>query len=180
MKKVIFWLFALPALLLLRMPQAWAHCPLCTIAVGSAAASASYYGFDPSLIGLMLGAFGISTGLWFALVIERRYGAKVPFQKSVLTVSSLLLTVMPLLYINNDMLYLPILLGGEPGTLLNKVYWIPKMLFGSAFGALLTIIAYWTHVRIKAVRGKVLFPYQGVALTVMALGLGWLGLYFIV
>ena len=93
--------------------------------------------------------------------------------------ASFLLTVVPLLYISNDTVYFPLLLVGEAGSILNKVYWVNKVLLGSIIGALVTLFAYYSHIYIKKINGKVLFPFQGVALTLAFLFASGLSMYFI-
>ena len=148
---------------------------MCTVAVGAAVISAKYYGLDSSIIGLLIGAFGVSTGLWIGLKIKRNY---LKFQFSLIVVASFLLTVLPLLYLSNDSIYFPLLLFGQAGSLFYKVYWVDKMFFGSIIGALITLAAYWTHTHIKKINGKVLFPFQGVVITFVFLVMSGLMLYF--
>ncbi len=164
------------AALALLPAAAHAHCPLCTAAVGSAAVTARYFGLDASIIGVFIGAFAVSTGLWVALKLKRR----ISFQTPLIVAASFLLTVLPLLAIMPDTIYIPVLLAGAPGTAVNKVYWVNKMLFGSVIGSAAAIAAYILHRRIKEIRGKVLFPFQGVALTVAALFAASAALYFAV
>src|SRR3989344_6151701 len=92
-KKILVALIAF-FMLSAAAPIAYAHCPLCTAAVGAAAVSAKYYGMDISIIGLMIGAFGISTGLWFGLKLKKQF---FKFQLPVIVLLSFLLTVLPLL-----------------------------------------------------------------------------------
>src|SRR3989338_6082029 len=95
--------FLLPLLFLFDINFVKAHCPLCTAAVGAAAVSAKYYGMDTSIIGVLIGAFGISTGLWVALKMKKQY---FKFQTSAIVVASFLLTVIPILPIMKDSLYI--------------------------------------------------------------------------
>lgn len=154
------------------MPSVHAHCPICTAAVGVAAVSAKYYGMDATIIGLLIGAFGVSTGLWVGLKIKNYF----KFQLPIVVLLSFLLTVIPLLYISNESIYLPIFLFGQSGSLLNKVYWINKLFFGSIIGAIVTSISYYIHIYIKKIKGKVLFPFQGVVITLIFLAISGLGL----
>lgn len=160
--------------LLFSVPAVHAHCPLCTAAVGAAAVSAKYYGMDLSIIGLLIGAFGVSTGLWIGLKIKNYFR----FQLPVIVLLSFLLTALPLLYISDERIYLPVLWLGSAGSLFNKVYWINKILFGSVIGAIASVLAYLLHVHVKKIRGKVLFPFQGVAFTILSLAITGLMIYF--
>src|SRR3989338_7507256 len=121
MLKKIVRVFIVLFLMASAAPIAYAHCPLCTAAVGAAAVSAKYYGMDMSIIGLMIGAFGISTGLWIGLKVKKQF---FMLQLPVIVILSFLLTVIPLLALNEDYVYFPLLLFGSAGTLLNKVYWV--------------------------------------------------------
>ncbi|MBI4153956.1 hypothetical protein HY501_01340 [Candidatus Woesearchaeota archaeon] len=163
MKKPIFlFLF-----FLLGIPAVSAHCPLCTAAVGAATITAQYYGLDASIIGLLVGAFAISTGLWIALKLRRRY---VPFQLPLIASASFFLTVIPLLpVVNSGLLPIPALFTGDSGGLLNRVYWIDRFLLGSVIGGLATIGGFALHRKIKSVNQGVLFPFQGVAITLLLL-----------
>ena len=172
--KILFLIFAIVAIFII--PSAYAHCPLCTAAVGAAAISAKYYGMDSSIIGMLIGAFGISTGLWIGLKIKKQY---FKFQLPIIILLSYILTVIPLSGIDNDKLYLPILLFGSSGTFLNKVYWPNKILFGSIIGAVLSLAAYLSHNKIKKIRKKVLFPYQGIAITLLFLAFGGMILFLL-
>ena len=160
---------------LLALPAVHAHCPLCTAAVGAAAVTANYLGLDPSIIGIFIGAFGISTGLWIGLKIKRY----IPLQTQLIVLGSFFLTVIPLLGLIPETAYMPVLVTGSPGSILNRVYWVNKLLIGSIIGGLASLLAFWLHTKIKSVRGKVLFPFQGITITITALLIASLAMYFI-
>ncbi len=169
-----FILFLL--ILLFLVPIAYAHCPLCTAAVGAAAVTAKYYGVDTSIIGLLIGAFAVSTGLWIGLKLKNYF----KYQLHAVTLFSFLATAIPVVYgVSSDTIYLPVLWYGEPGSALNQVYWLNKLLLGSIIGAVVTLLGYKLHKKIKITRGKVLFPYQGIAITLGFLLISGLGLYFL-
>ena len=164
-----------PLLLLASARPAAAHCPLCIGAVGAAATTASYYGLDPSIVGLLIGALALSSGLWIAGKVRRQY---FRFQIPAVVVASFLLTIPPVFFLNTETLYLPLLLLGEPGSLLNRIYWVDKTLLGSLVGGGMTLLAFWTHLSIKKARSRVLFPFQGIAITLGLLLAAGLGLFF--
>ncbi|MBI4438718.1 hypothetical protein HY640_02195 [Candidatus Woesearchaeota archaeon] len=161
MKKAVAAITAL----LLSITPAHAHCPLCTVGVGAAAVTARYFGVNAAVLGVFIGAFGVSTGLWMALKAKKL----IPFQTPVIVALSFLLTVIPLMGIMPETIYTPLLVAGEPGTALNKVYWLNTMMLGAVIGAAVSTAAYILHISIKKAKGKVLFPYQGVALTLASL-----------
>ncbi len=141
------------------VPVVMAHCPLCTAAVGSAAVAARYFGVDASVIGVMVGGFAVSTGLWLGLKLKKWYFV------ALAVAASFALTVIPVMALVPDDFYFPLLVSGEPGSVLQRVYWLNKLLVGSFAGGIGALAAYAAHIRIKASRGKVLFPFQGTALT---------------
>ena len=53
------------------------------------------------------------------------------------------------------------------------------MLLGSIIGGLVTLFAYYSHIHIKKITGKVLFPFQGIALTLAFLFVSGLSMYLI-
>ena len=169
-------IFASLALILVNASLVYAHCPLCTGAVGAAAISAKYFGMDSSIIGLFIGAFGISTGLWIGRKIKKKF---VKYQLPIIVGLSFLLTVVPLKNISNENLYFPLLVFGVPGSLFNKIYWVDKIVFGSIIGGLITLAGYYLHNVIKTIKGKVLFPYQGIAITLVLLFAVGLTFFFI-
>ena len=171
MKKIILILVSI----LLLAPAVYAHCPLCTGAVGAAAIGAKYYGLDESIIGIFIGAFSISTGLWIGRKIKKEY---IRFQLPLIVILSFLLTVIPLLAVSKEPVYLPVLIAGASGSLLNKVYWVNKILLGSIIGTFITLFGYWLHLFIKRINGKVLFPFQGITLTIFLLAISSMGVYF--
>ncbi len=164
MRKIIF---AVPALLafVFSSTPAFAHCPLCVGAVGMAVASAKVFGVDLSIVGLLAGALAISSGLWVARLIKTEY---FRYQLPSILILSYALTVIPsvLLVGIQENIYIPVNLFGDVGSMFNKIYWIDKLLFGSLFGVGIALLAFKLHLKIKELYGKVLFPFQGVLLTV--------------
>jgi len=157
---------------LLFLPElARAMCPLCSVAIGAGAVAAEYYGVDPSIIGLFVGAFALSTGIWVANWIKTQY---IPHQKKIIVAASLALTIIPFVPIVPDAFYLPLKLFG-----LAKVLWLNKLLVGSILGILISGGAFAFSNKIKEIRGKVLFPYQGVVFPVLALAATSVALYLI-
>ena len=154
----------LPSLFFLR--EVSAHCPLCTGAVVAGAVGAKYLGLDVAILGIFVGAFAISLGLWVSRKIKNYF----KYQSTLILTSSFFLTIAPSLAFIKDMTYI---------SLLSKVFFVNKLLIGSIIGALVTLLAYKIHNHIKLKHGRVLFPYQGVILTILFLFLVSIPVYFI-
>jgi hypothetical protein len=167
MKKIAI---SLPLAALLAAVPVMAHCPLCTLGAGAAAMGAKSLGMDSTIIGLFIGAFGVSTGLWLGKKIKKEY---FKFQLWAIAIASFLLTVIPMMKIGGDMdvIVIPMRLFGDIGTMFNKVYWINKILFGSIFGGLMVGIAPYLSSKMTELRKGKFIPFQGVALTLVTLGI---------
>ncbi len=145
---------------------AFAHCPLCTGAIGLAVMSASYMGLDASIVGVFAGALAISSGLWMAKKIKKQY---IKYQTVFVVLASFALTVLPLAALKAGTIYLPLLLFGEAGSILNRVYTLNSLIFGGVIGAITSTASFGAHNLVKAKRGKVFFPYQSIVFALVSL-----------
>ena len=168
-------LFLIPSFMILLLDNIMAHCPLCTGATVAGAIGAKYYGFDVTLVGLFMGAFATSFGLWF----NRKAKVYFRFQKTILIIVLFALTIIPAIPFIKDLVYFPLFMYGDYGSILNRIYSVNKFLLGSIIGAIITLFAYYLHNKIKISHGRVLFPYQGVILTILLLVLAGIPIYFI-
>lgn len=164
-------IFLLP-LLLLSIPAVQAHCPLCTGAIVVAAGGAKLLGFNTAVIGVFVGGFALSTGLWFS----KRFNQKL---KPIIVLSSIILTLLPLTSIDQGQIFVPMLLFGEEGSFFNTVHVFNSLLVGGLIGVITSWIAFRAHDLVKEKRGKVLFPYQSIAFAVGALAITGLTLQLI-
>ena len=155
----------LPSLFFLQ--EVSAHCPLCTGAVIAGAVGAKYLGLDMVILGIFVGAFAISLGLW----IVRKLKNYFKYQNTLIIISSFFLTVIPSLAFVKDITYI---------NLFSRIFFVNKLLIGSIIGGIITLFAYHIHNYIKLKFGKVLFPYQGIALTVLFLVLTSIITYFVI
>src|SRR3989338_7744934 len=97
--------FSLLAFALLLADSAFAHCTLCTIGAGAAAAGAAWFGVDNIVIGIFLGAAALAMGLWISRLFKKRY---IPFQKwaiSAFSFASIIIPVLPLMQGNDSSSY---------------------------------------------------------------------------
>lgn len=161
-------LFLLLLSMLLIVPFVSAHCPLCTGAIVAAAGTATYFGVDASIVGLFVGAFGVSTGLWIGRKIRKR----IPFQLSLIVLLSFVSTILPLFFMAGEQFMFPV-------GFLDRVFFFDKMIFGSFLGGIFVWPSFLIHEWIKKVRGRVFFPYQGIAITVGVLLMQAVVLFFV-
>lgn len=155
MKKIL-----LPFLSLFSIPLVSAHCPLCTIGAGAAAAGAVYFGVTKAAISVLLGGFAVSMGYWISKSIKKKY---IPYQDSLIILASFILTILPILPIISQTkgIYIPI---GQYG----KTYAINLSFYTSIIGGIIVISTPYLSKKITSLRRKTI-PFQGVALTILLL-----------
>ncbi|MBI4182353.1 MAG: hypothetical protein HY520_05300 [Candidatus Aenigmarchaeota archaeon] len=138
--------------------SARAHCPLCVAATGAAVATTRMAGVDDLLAGVFVGALFLSMALWFDRSLRKRRGGRafLPGQTALLTAGIILSTLASFA------------LGGllSVGTFLG----VDRLLAGTVLGIPLTLLAFRLHHALKALRGRVLVPYQVVLVTIAVLG----------
>ncbi|MBS3060473.1 MAG: hypothetical protein J4432_03105 [DPANN group archaeon] len=146
--------------------RGYAHCPLCTAGIVAAAGGATLLGVKTPVIGLFIGAFAISTGLWAAKLIKKQL---LPFQTHLLAITSLALTVSPMLaFFGGDFHPIYVSLAGDYGSLLNSTYLLDKFIASSVIGGAVVYASPGISKKITQLRGKHI-PYQGIALTLLLL-----------
>ncbi|MAF35111.1 hypothetical protein CMO91_04670 [Candidatus Woesearchaeota archaeon] len=153
------WLLALLGVI----PTIKAHCPLCTAGAAVAAGGAAYLGVKPIVIGVFIGAFAVSVGMWFG-----RWLNKGKLLTLLITLFSYVTTVLPLRPLLKDNGPFTVALAGGYGSLLNTTYVMDYFVFGSVVGGLITWCAPWVSARITQFRGRNI-PYQGMVLTFVLL-----------
>ncbi|MDP2628309.1 MAG: hypothetical protein Q8P15_00230 [Nanoarchaeota archaeon] len=151
-----------------------AHCPLCTVGAGAAAAGAVWLGISKVVVALFIGAFAMSMGMWFARVIEKRK-IFIPFQNFIIIVGVFLLTVLPLIPIIKSLgpLYIPFI--GEYGV----TYALDYSLVSSLFGGLIVFFSPKINKKIKDKTGKSI-SYQGIFITFSLLIIASLLIQFVI
>ena len=173
MKKELIFLFLFSIILLVK--NASAHCPLCTITAGAAAAGGVYLGVNKLIIGLLIGAFAMSMGMWFARIVKKKY---IPFQKTLIIAIIFFITVLPLLPIFSKVTGFSVDLFGDYGTLFNRTYVVDQSLLISLLGGLIVFISPTLNKKIKEKTNKSI-PFQGIILTFLVLIIASLIIQFI-
>ncbi len=147
------FLFSLPSV-------AFAHCPLCTAATGLAVGMTRFYGIDDLIVGSLIGAFTISTGLWMNNWLLKRHKGKsyIPWQASIVTAVVFITTVASFALFSFG---LPVYY---------KLFGIDKLLIGVTLGSITTIFAFIVHKAMRSMNGdKNYLPAQGIALVFLFL-----------
>lgn len=146
-----------------------AHCPLCTIGAVAVAGGAAYFGVSSIVIGLFIGAFAASLGLWIAKMVKKKK-EYIKFQTPLIFIVIYLSTIIPIMPFIGGIYPLYISWFGDYGSLFNRTYLLNTFLAGSLIGGFIMSIMPWVSSKItKARNGKMLFPYQGIILTLVIL-----------
>ncbi len=164
-KKIIY--FTPLILFIIGLKEAYAHCPLCTIGAAAAAGTATLIGVDKIVVGIFIGAFAMSMGMWMARLIKKRY---IPFQKIIVVLAIFLSTVLPIMPVIGESMH-PVYLHimGNYGTLLNRTYVLNLFFVGSLIGGLVVALSPKISRKIIILRGGKIIPYQGVIITLSLL-----------
>ncbi len=144
-----------------------AHCPLCTIATGSAVATARFYGLGDITSGLLLGAFIVSGSMWMNnVLIHRRKGYEyIPYQlAAILTLS--LLSVLYAIYTS----FYDELLGWMS---------ISFLVYGLIAGSALSHSAFQFHYWLQERYNRSFIRYQGLMLNILTMLLAISTVYLI-
>lgn len=166
--KKLFLLLALIPLFLVENVKA--HCPLCTAGAVVAAAGAGYLGVNMVAIGVFIGAFAVSMGLWISKLIKKRY---IPAQAALLVLISFLTTILPVMAAlpnqEHEVYPLYISMAGDYGGFLNRTYLFSKVLIGGLIGGLVTLFTPMLSMLVTRARNGKMLPFQGVGITFLAL-----------
>ena len=167
-KKILLFASAPAVILILLSRSVLAHCPLCTVAAGAGVGFARWAGVDDSIVGLFLGAFIVSMGLWFNNLLKKRK-VSIPFQEFLAVFASFLLTIIPL-YLAGIIRNFEIVKSLPELSMLGlSVLGIDKLLFGTIVGVIFIGCSFSFSDYVKKRNRKVLFPYQGIVFMIVAL-----------
>ena len=180
--KIMFSIiFGIMIILTISLNLVSAHCPVCTAGAVAGVGVARYYGLDDSIVGLLLGAFVASTGLWISNWLKKRKRKiDFPFQAFILILLSFLFLVIPL-YMKGTITDFEMVksMPGHHSMLGMGIYGIDKVLFGIIFGTLLISGVFSFSDYLKEKNGKRLFAFQGFVFMMIALAIVSLILWLI-
>jgi hypothetical protein len=146
--------------------SAFAHCPLCTAATGSAVAVARFYGVDDLIVGTFIGGFVISTALWLNRILRKKNKGKdyIPFQWVTVVLLSFILT------------FISFQSAGIVGY--TTLFGIDRILMGMLLGSAITLFAFGFNGFVRKINGnKNYIPFQVIFLTIGLLLLSVFGYY---
>ncbi len=161
----------MPALLIILSSLTSAHCPLCTAAAGAGVGIARFYGVDDSIVGLLLGGFVASSGLWIHKWLKKK-GKNYLMQPIVLVLASFLMLAIPLYTANVITDFEMVKSMPDHHSMLGfGIYGIDKLLLGIITGTLLILGVFTLSDRIIEKRGKRLLPFQGMVFMLISLAI---------
>jgi hypothetical protein len=152
-------------LIIVLASNAYAICPLCTVAIAGGAGFLRYFGIDDSLTGLWVGALILSSALWMNNWLEKK-NVRFPFRGTVVVVLFYLLSVAPLPFMK---------LIGSPT---NRIFGLDKMIFGIIIGTIVFAAVPFTDKYLRSINNnKVVMPYQKVIVPVTYLVISSIVIY---
>ncbi len=163
MKKLFVYNLVILIALFLALPFVSAHCPLCTGAAVAGIGAARYFGVDDSIVGLFIGAFIVSSGLWFNKWLLKKK-IKFKFQETLLVLVSFLLFVVPLYFAGVITNFEMVRSMPEHHSILGLgVLGIDRLFFGIIVGSIFIWSVFKFSDYIKNKKGKTLWKYQGIS-----------------
>lgn len=162
--KTKYFLFGFPFLI---APKAYAMCPVCTIAVGSAVVLLEKYGVDNTISGLWIGGLMVSTSMMTVSWLRKR---KLADPLTDLLVFIFYFASLILAFHHKDII-------GNP----TKIIWgMDKVLFSMGLGSILFYLAGIWYQKIKEKNGgHAQFPFQKVVVPISPLIIMSLFFYFL-
>ena len=156
MKKILFFGLILSGFFWAGAASAQV-CPICVVAIGAGLGLSRWFGIDDVVSSVWIGAFLIAIISWTLSFMKKR-GWSFTDDGIVITLAYIILTFIPLYYAK---------IVGNP---LNQIFGIDKIIFGSIVGAAVLFLGHWLHQYLKKINnGKSYFPYQRVAVPIVAL-----------
>jgi len=167
LKKIIKTIFLF--LILLNIPQlVGAICPVCTIGISAGVGLCRWLGIDDLISGVWIGGLIISLIIWLVSWFDKK-NIKFKSRGLIISVFFYAAVFLPFYYLN--------IIGHEA----NKFLGIDKLLFGTAAGSFVFLLAVLFHNFLKKKnQGKAFFPYQKVVIPISFLIIISLIFYFLI
>jgi hypothetical protein len=152
------YLFSLPIFLtLITAGNAYAVCPVCTVAVVGGVGLSRWLNIDDTITGLWIGGLSVSLIVWTINWLEKK-NIKFMFRKLLVTV------------VYYGFLVVPLYTTGIMGHELNKLWGIDKLALGITIGSILFFAGniYYEYLK-KNNDGKAYFPFQKIVMPIAPL-----------
>jgi len=134
-----------------------AICPLCVVVIGTGLGLSEWLGIDDVVSSIWIGALLVAMILWTIIEMDKKKW-RFPFDTLIISLAYYLLTFIPLYYAH---------IVGHPQ---NKIFGIDKIVFGTAVGTVVFLLANWFNLYLKKKNnGKVFFNYQKVVIPFVTL-----------
>ena len=157
MKKILSYI---AAVLILFLPTAtFAICPVCTVAIAGGVGLSRWLRVDDTITGLWIGGFLISLTFWTLNWLSKK---KIQFFGRNFLVAAIfyIAAIYPLFY--SDII-------GHPQ---NQIWGLDKLIVGTIFGTIVTLLTILTYPTIKKINhGRPFFPFQKVVIPIVFLGI---------
>lgn len=156
MKKITALILFLTSFFLFPQ-EAFAVCPVCTIAVGAGVGLSRWFGIDDIITGLWIGGLTVSMIMWTISLLNKK---KIIFKgrRIILVIGYYFLIVLPL-YTTGIM--------GHP---FNKIWGVDKLLLGIFLGSTSFFMGGLWYIRMKNKNdGRAYFPFQKALMPVLPL-----------
>lgn len=167
--KVISILLLTIGFLFVYKVNAYAICPICTIAVGAGLGLSRWLGIDDIISGLWVGALILSSSFWLNDFLSKKY--KITNKTKALSIMFMYLIVIVPLYYGK-------ILGHNPNNILLR---IDKLLLGIIVGSFVFTFGVYLNKYLKSINNdKVYFYYQKVIIPVFLLAITSIIFYIVV
>lgn len=156
--------------LMVSIPSVFAHCPLCTGATIVGVGITRSLGLDDSLVGIFVGGMIVSSALWMNTLLKKRNAGGNGFLRvGSIMLATFVLTLLTLYYAGLFGL------GNE-----YRIFGMERIVFGTLSGVVVSFGAFWASHKLKQKnKGKTIFPYQTMLLTLLALVLN-IGIFWVI
>ena len=155
-------------LLILAIPlQAFAVCPVCTVAIAGGVGLSRWLHVDDTITGLWIGGLLISLTFWTLNWLNKK---KIQFfgRNFIIAAIFYIASIYPLFY--SDII-------GHPQ---NQIWGLDKLVVGIIFGTFVTLLAVLTYPAIKKSNsGSPIFPFQKVTVPIVLLLIASTVFYYI-
>ena len=145
-------------LLILAFPlQAFAVCPVCTVAIAGGVGLSRWLHVDDTITGLWIGGLLVSLTFWTLNWLSKK---KIYFwgRNFIVTAIFYIASIYPLFY--SDII-------GHPQ---NQIWGLDKLVVGTIIGTFVTLLAVITYPPVKKInQGKPIFPFQKVITPIILL-----------